>query len=247
MHAFQPFEVGSRMNTHHTSFRRALVALGLALPLLAWAQRPNAMSDGEIALLPEYCIDTQGFKYGDASFNTSPRAAYWVGLMGPSFWHHHHYCWALLKVRRALGPGVKGESRTGGLQSAIGDFDYVIRLSDPKFVMLPEVFLKMGDTYLLLGDYAMARDSYNGAARAKPDYWPAYVNWAVALEKLGKKPEALAHIGLGLRKSPNEPVLRAQYTRLGGDLAALLATVKVDTPPAERPAETASGANADPK
>jgi tetratricopeptide (TPR) repeat protein len=239
------------MNAAHrvslAAFTKALAVSALVAGCQwAAAQKPENVTDGELALLPEYCPDTQGFKYGDQS-RASPRAPYWLGLMGPSFWHHHHYCWGLLKVRRALGPGVRAELRTGGLQSAMGDFDYVVRNADPKFVMLPEIFLKMGDTYLLLGNYALAKDNYAFAARAKPDYWPAYVNWAAALERLGKKPEALTHIGVGLRLNPNEPVLRAQYTRLGGDLAALLATVKVDAPPAERAAEAASSAGADPK
>jgi tetratricopeptide (TPR) repeat protein len=235
------------MNMPFTRYRRALLSVCLALPALACAQKPAGVSDGEIALLPEYCADTQGFKYGDASFNTSPRANYWVGLMGPSFWHHHHYCWALVKVRRALAPGVRPEQRTAGLQNAVGDYDYVVRLSDPQFVMLPEVFLKMGDAFVLLGDYARAGESFAASAKRKPDYWPAYVNWAAVLEKIGKKQEALAHIGLGLRNSPNEPVLQRHYKRLGGDLAALLATVKptapeepaVATAPAPAPASSA--------
>ena len=209
----------------------------------AFAQKPPNVSAGELALLPEYCVDTQGFDYKDQySTQMSPRAPYWVGLMGVSFWHHHHYCWALIKTRRALAPGVRPEQRTGGLVDAYGDLDYVVRNATPDFVMLPEIFLKMGDTQIELGSVSLALELYAESARRKPDYWPAYVNAAVALEKLGMKKDALGRIAAGLSRAPNDPVLQKNYKRLGGDLAAFQRTLK--TPPPTLPASAAASAPA---
>jgi tetratricopeptide (TPR) repeat protein len=202
---------------------------------------------GELALLPEYCVDSQGFNHGDQySQNKSPRADYWVGLMGPSFWHHHHYCWGLIKSRRAMAPGVQPELRTGGLKDANGDYDYVIRNATRDFVMLPEVMLKYGDNLVLLNSPIQALEIYAEAARRKPDYWPAYVNAAEVLEKVGKKKEALARIGEGLAFAPTSPVLQRHYTRLGGDLKALMAQLERQaanstTPPGATPSTPASG------
>lgn len=214
----------------------------------ALAQRPPGVTPGELSLLPEYCVDTQGFGYGDQyTSHMSPRGPYWVGLMGLSFWHHHHYCWGLLKMRRALLPGVRPEQRTGGLVDAYGDFDYVVRNATPDFVMLPEIFLKMGDTQVELGSISLALELYAESARRKPDYWPAYVSAAAALEKLGMKKDALGRIAAGLVQAPDDPVLQKNYKRLGGDLAAFqrsAAARAAAAPPAAAPASAPARAPA---
>jgi tetratricopeptide (TPR) repeat protein len=186
------------------------------------AQKPANVTRGEMALLPEYCIDTQGFSYGDQYFNTSPRAAHWVALMGPSFWHHHHYCWALVKLQRAKAPGIAPQARAHLLAGAGSDFDYVIRNAQPNFVMLPEVLLRFGDLKLETGEIAEAQELYAAATRRKPDYWPAYANWALFLERSGRRKDALDHLALGLRNNRNAAPLQGHYKRLGGNLDALL-------------------------
>lgn len=205
--------------------RWLLALVSLTACTCACAQKPPNITPGEIALLPEYCPDTQGFKYGDVYFNTSPRAKYWVGLMGPSFWAHHHYCWGLIKMRRATAAGVAPVLREGGLKAAIADYEYVINNSTPDFIMLPEVYLRMGEAYLLLNDYGAASDAYAHARRKKPGYWPAYVQWAEVLVKVGKKQEALSLLEECLRLTPSEPALRAPYQRMGGNPDAFLRTL----------------------
>ena len=199
----------------------------LLLSTPAAAQKPPNVTRGELALLPEYCPDTQGFSYGDQFFNTSPRAAHWVALMGPSFWHHHHYCWALLKMQRAKAGGLTPQQRSGLLASAGGDFEYLVRNAQPDFVMLPEVLLRFGDLKLETGDVGGAQELYAASTRRKPDYWPAYANWAVFLDRSGRRKDALDHLALGLRNNRNATVLQGHYKRLGGNLDALL--LEIDT------------------
>ncbi|MBK9234538.1 MAG: hypothetical protein IPO19_00100 [Rhodoferax sp.] len=93
-------------------------ALLCAWPALVFAA-PENITDGELALLPEYCQDVQAIRYGNASYNPSPRAAHWVGLLGQPFWSLHHYCWGLIHVRRAQQPNVPAVQRTGMITSAI--------------------------------------------------------------------------------------------------------------------------------
>jgi hypothetical protein len=65
------------------------------LAATASAQHPENITDGELALVPTFCRDAGGIRYGQAhDANRSPRAAYWVSLMGDGFWAMHHYCWA---------------------------------------------------------------------------------------------------------------------------------------------------------
>jgi tetratricopeptide (TPR) repeat protein len=198
---------------------------GLLLGLASLVQADNKPTDvtvGEMALLPEYCPDTMGFNYGDASYNTSPRAPYWVGVMGPSFWAVHHHCWALIRVQRALAPGVKPEIREGLLRGAIADYQYVVAKSKPGFVLLPEVYLRIGEAFLLLGAPAAAQEAFAKSREEKPAYWPPYVRWADALAKLGVKDQARAHLEEGLRIMPDEPALIEAYRKLGGNPKAFV-------------------------
>lgn len=232
-----------------SAWSRGLAAASLAFlaGIAAADNQPENVTPGEMALLPEYCQDVQGFKYGDASYNTSPRAAHWVNLMGPTFWAFHHYCWALIRIHRSQLPSVKPVIRQGLLRGAIGDLEYVVAHATPKFVMLPEVYLRIGESYVALKDYPAARDAFSRARESKRDYWPPYVRWSDVLMTLGQKDQARAHIEDALRIMPAEPALIAQYQKLGGNPTAFLKTVP---PPAEtapitpQPAEAASGADA---
>lgn len=232
--------------TLYISSRRFLLAHLLALAASLWAisahaQRPQNVTPAEMALLPAYCVDTQGFNYGDATWNTSPRASYWVARMGPTFWHQHHYCWALIKWRRALEPGLSQQLRNGRLGDAIGDLEYVVRNATPDFPLLPEVFYRIGEIQLLLDNQVAAKEALDNAVRLKPDYWPAYLLWADALAKVKLTREAASHLELGLRRSPHSPQLRNAYRALGGDPDAFVATL-----PASGPEPAASSAPARP-
>lgn len=222
--------------------RWILLVLCLGPWVPSFAQRPPDVTPGELALLPEYCPDTQGFNYGDATFNTSPRAAHWVRLMGPTFWHHHHYCWGLIKMQRARRPGLRPELRAGGFADAIGDFDYVIRHATPNFVLLPEVYFRMGEAYTEMGNDGLALQAFDGAVKAKPDYWPAYVSASAIYERLGLKDQARARIAAGLSVTPADPTLRQHYTRLGGNLQQLLRAIEAEAK--NRPPLTTPGAAA---
>ena len=114
------------------------------------AGKPDNVTDAEMALLPRYCPDTFGFKYGDAYTNTSPNAPKWVGMMGKGFWAMHHYCWALINLARAQKPMVPANLRQAMREYAIGDMQYVIENTAPDFIMLPEIYTKIGEVQLLL-------------------------------------------------------------------------------------------------
>ena len=223
--------------------RRRLQAAGVALaigllPMLAGATKPQNVTSGELALLPEYCIDTQGFMHGDQySTNVSPRAGKWVAMMGPTFWHHHHYCWGLIWMQRARQPGIRPELRRGGFTDAVGDFDYVVRNATPDFILLPEVYLRLGEAYAELGNTSAALEAFAASASRKPDYWPAYVNAAQIYERVGLKKQALERIADGLKAAPKDSNLQQHYKRLGGDLAAFMKTLAA-------PAQVSAGASA---
>ena len=159
----------------------------------------------EWKMLPEYCIDTQGFKYGKGG---SPNSAKWEALLGETFWHLHHYCLAIVKFNRAQRFGTPGVERRGQLASALGDFQYVLSHMPPGYVLAPEILTYVGRAFLLLGQPREAQDAFGRAQAAKPDYWPAYSWWASYLGSHGEPDKAKAVAKEGLSHAPNSKTLQ---------------------------------------
>jgi tetratricopeptide (TPR) repeat protein len=168
-----------------------------------------------MALLPEYCAQTQDMAEVDP--RGSAQGAYWSGLLGQGFWGLHHYCWGLIRINRAMQPGVPNHVRRGAHESAINDYRYVLAHAQIGFVLAPEILLRIGEAYLYLQNYGLAMDAFERARRIKPGYWPPYVRWAAVLHESGKKREALAHLEEGMRLAPEEAALIAPYKRYGGN------------------------------
>ena len=202
-----------------SSYRRLAVMgiVGLLLGMGTTAHASNApknMTAGEKALLPEWCLDSQSFGYGDAYFNTSPRAAHWVGLMGKTFWAAHHHCWALIRMHRSRAAGVPANVRLSMIEGAIGDYQYVLDNATSDFPLLPEVYTRMGEAYLEFGQPIQAQEAFARARTVKPDYWPAYVRWAAVLIKMGRNKEGLEHVEQVLKILPEDAELQRQYRHL---------------------------------
>jgi tetratricopeptide (TPR) repeat protein len=196
----------------------------ITLVLLTWGRlafaQPELITNAEIAMLPAYCPDTQTFghggqHWGGQSYNWSPNAPKWVDLMGQGFWAMHHYCWALIRLRRAERPGTLPVIQKGHRQAALGDLKFVIENSPPDFVMLPEVYTKVGEVQLLLGNYADADLAFTKARSLKPDYWPAYFQWAQYLRQRGQKAKARDLVQEGLLHAPNAKPLKELLSTLG--------------------------------
>ena len=178
---------------------------------------PENITDGELALMPPYCQDVQAIRWGNASFNPSPRAAYWVSLMGQTFWALHHYCWGLIHVRRSEAPGLPPVLRTGMLNTAINDYFYVINNGPRDFVLAPEIYLRIGEARLSLGQIGLAHDAFRIARELKPDYWPAYTRWIDHLMRTDQKAAAREMAAEGLRAAPGSQELQDRFRKLGGD------------------------------
>ena len=195
----------------------ALLGAGLLVTsTMALASKPAGITERDMALLPRFCPDTMGFNYGDASSNTSPNARMWVEMMGRDFWHVHHYCWALINIHRSERAAVPAELKQAQREEAFGDLNYVVQNTQPNFILLPEIFTWMGRLSILLRNDSAAGQAFAKARALKPDYWPAYTNWAEALAARGAKAEALAIVRSGLQYAPNARSLRDLYARLGG-------------------------------
>ena len=216
------------------------IALGLAC-IGASAQKPPDITAGEMALLPEYCPDTQTMSATDP--RGSEKAARWVSILGNAFWGLHHYCWGLIHVSRANQAGKSALARRGHLESAINDYRYVLANSQPDFILLPELYLRIGEAQMELLAYASAMESFRRSREIKPDYWPPYLRAATVLTRLGKNADALAMLQEGMTRMPTERALIDAYKRMGGNYAKFAQTLPA---PAAASAPTPTAAASSP-
>ncbi len=190
-----------------------VMVISLAFSTRADAQNyifENGLEGGPITasewqMLPEYCIDTQGYKYGRGG---SPNSAKWEALLGQTFWDLHHYCLAIVKFNRAQRFGTPGVLQRGQLTSALGDFQYVVDRMPPNYVLAPEILTYVGRTLLLLNQPKDAEEAFARAQAAKPSYWPAYSWWAGYLASHGQPEKAKAVAKEGLSHAPNSRTLQ---------------------------------------
>lgn len=184
----------------------------------AWAQKPVNVTPGEIALLPEYCAATQSFPLAGGGFQGSPSPAQrpWVERIGDTFWALHHYCWALVNVRRASLAGISASMRRHLHENAIADAQYVLAHATDEFALLPEILWRMGQWHMALGSPADALEHWNRAKTLRPSYWPVYLSIAEVNVSLGRRGVAQDALREGLSHSPGEPNLRKALDALVG-------------------------------
>ena len=196
--------------------RWAVVVSSICTSILAAAAGPAAQpsgsgtigqSLGSVFELPAFCDYVIESKAG---FD----AARGYSLMGPTFHHIHHYCWALGNMRRAQDPTIGEQARRGYYAGAIKDMQYVIARATPDFVLLPEIFLRMGQAAVGSGDVAVALEYFESSRRAKADYWPAYIEIARTNLSFGRRQAAEAALKAGLAASPDEPNLKQALAQL---------------------------------
>jgi hypothetical protein len=129
----------------------------------------------EIAQLPRYCVYTQVFRQNVPGGNNQAEIDRWYAQLGPTFHAMHHYCWGLIRTNRALFLATNARARNFYLETAVGEYDYVIAHATPGFVLLPEIFTKKAENLIRLGKGRLALFQLARAIELKPDYWPPYV------------------------------------------------------------------------
>ena len=217
----------------------------LATILVAWLSGssttvlagPQNITAAEWARLPRYCPDTQ--RHGPYEANKGK----WEAVMGPGFEHMHHYCWGLINFARAERATVTKEQKLYLRGVAEDDFLYIVKNTNDRFILLPEVLTWIGRTRLLRLKPDDANKAFAKARALKPDYWPAYTYWADFLLASGRKAEALAMVKLGLQHAPQSKALSELFRTLGGkpgDIPPPIAN-KADIPVTETPSPEQPG------
>jgi tetratricopeptide (TPR) repeat protein len=212
-------------------FHRGVAVFGLAsAPLWVLANTPQNITAGEVARLPEYCANAQSFARQGIPDAPSAIQRHWLGLMGTTFWHMHHYCWALVSANRSEDGGLAPNQRVYLLNSAISDANYVLERAPPDFPLLPEIFYRVGQYHLKAGRPVESMSHFNKSRTTKPDYWPPYIELAKISAALGKQQEAVAVLEEGLKLMPDQPQLTEALKRVKQSRPAPTVTKKPKTP-----------------
>jgi len=198
----------------------AAFALGTVLALCAPAYAdviPGYPDDSalpqEEAALPPYCYYTNGFA---GNSGRSAEKAHWESVIGyETFRGLHHYCRGLFKTSRALYVARSPKIRNYLLESSLGEFDYVINIAPPDFILLPEMFTKKGENLLRLKKPSQAVQEFMRAIELKPDYWPPYASLSDYYKEIGDIAKARETLAKGLEYSPDSKSLKTRLTELG--------------------------------
>lgn len=119
------------------------IGLFFLLPVPVWSQPrlPYSPSDQEMLMLPDECkIFIKGSPEKKNLLNKNL-----PGLVGPN-----HYCWGLNFMNRAKFSSLDNVEKRFNLQSAIGEFGYVLEHSDPNAKGLQQVKAAKGQAELML-------------------------------------------------------------------------------------------------
>lgn len=197
-----------RMQKFSGRLARTIVAALLSLIWTIPANADSKMTEAEYLLLPEYC-KAQGNvseRYYQKYFRAE-RTRQWQSGFGGNYQHYHHYCWSIVAIARAYKASTSATARESMSKGAIHDIEYVLERSSPDFILLPEIYTKLGEAYLLARDDRNAEAAFRKAWEIKPSYWRPYVWWAQRLIQLGKMHEALAVAEEGQKNAPNVKAL----------------------------------------
>jgi tetratricopeptide (TPR) repeat protein len=197
--------------------------------------RRGSFTAAELAVLPPYCRNMQGFPgYEGAPGNR------WRRLMGSDFQHIHHYCRGLRDVYYVKLLALSPQNKQLLWERAVNEFDYIIKNSRPDMVLMPEVYYQKGEALIHAGRPVDAIDAFKASRVAKPDYWPAYVAWADYLIQKKQLDDARDLLATGLRHAPGSQEIQQRLAKLPGGPAAIAAVAE------SRAASAASAASAAP-
>ena len=165
-------------------------------------------SQEELRALPRVCL-AQKFINEQLQFPvvSEQERQQWTFRLGEKDYNsYHHYCWALLYIRRGnaeRAPAAKAHN----FSLAVDNFNYVQKNATIHFPLMPEVNLQKGLALRLLADDAGAAREFMTAIKLKRTYTPAYAALIDVHMALGNREGAEAVLQEGLRHAPNSKLL----------------------------------------
>jgi len=194
----------------------------------AQAERYTQIPDSEIAKLPHYC-------WVRIKELNSPEYHQLEAVMGPDLIHTHHYCVALVYIKRYYAARDK-MARASSLRDARNNLVYLIQQASPSYMLVPDAYLSLGEVERLDGKVGKALLNYEKAAKLNPELPRAWGALADISSDLGRQGKALEYATEGLRHNPDATGLKNRYRKYGGKMPYPEPLVKEKPAPAPEPA-----------
>ncbi len=176
----------------------------------AFAVKPFAASDAEVAVLPKYCE----VKLRKERPSYEQQHNYWSNIFGKDDWNNmHHYCYALYHINRYYSE-LRPADRRHYAKVAINNLDYVINRATPNFKFLPEILVKKGTILSSIGEKNKAIMLFNDAIRINPKYAPPYKKLSQIYIDNNQFNEAKSILEKGIKNIPKSKSLKRRLRRL---------------------------------
>ena len=157
----------------------------------------------KLRILPDYCAYTMF-----APRAGSPNVDKYKEYFGKGWIHTHHYCWGLDKMLLAsLNISVESQYKFY-LNSALEEFQYVLKRVSHHFILKPEILSRQGMALSFLGRDVEAIHAFLSAMNLKPDYVYSYIELSKVYSKKEKKEEARKVLNRALGHSPDSLPLK---------------------------------------
>lgn len=167
---------------------------------------PNA---AEMTRMPPYCRAKFTLKQGSPEWNA------WRDRIGSNFFDLHHYCAGLNFANRYWSARTP-QDRGFCLQSAMNNFNYMVKAAKPDFALGAELYSDRGEVFKLMGKRGEAAKDFNQAISINSRIVKPYLQLAelYVADKSAKR--ALEAVAEGLRHIPDSTALQRRYLELGG-------------------------------
>ena len=175
---------------------------------------PDYPYEHELKYLPDYCACVSG-KYKERYIQKKQKWKRYFkskGNRGSDWIHLHHYCFgltAMSRLRRGLG------NRDHLMARAEGEFNYVIKQSSSRFVLMPEIQTNMGIVKLMQQKYVEAVLHFIRAIKLNKNYKPAYSYLIEYYKSQDKIKEAKKIASIGLQNNPDSEYFKEILSNLG--------------------------------
>lgn len=169
-------------------------------------------SKSQLLRLPAYCQNMMSIR--DLGSDPSlPSLEEFIRRYGQTFKHMHHYCWALNSEYEAEHMTDPAHRRSE-LGTALGGVDYVLERADPKFFLLPEMYLTRARILFKMDQSMDAVQWIEKSIALKPDNPPAYARLSDYYADQGNIEAAITTLKQGIARCKRVEMLTRRLKEL---------------------------------
>lgn len=154
------------------------------------------VSDVFVETLPDYLKVRLKHHYNAIH----PDYQVFVKIFGHDYSHMHHYAFGLQFID-SYYKTTNQQKKSFYLESAISEFDYVLKRSSLKNPVLNQIYYKKGDAYLLMKNYPAAAVEYLKSIKIKKEELYPYLKLSECYTMVGMHKEAKEALELGRKNT----------------------------------------------